>query len=106
MRFLFDTKKQSQKQQKSSQREHVCTPRRHHSSVSCPLCRVLILNHPEAHKNIILWKNNMKRLNKRSSLTDNSPKLTIESDASDTGIGGILCINERFMSQIFYDERK
>lgn len=48
-----------------------------------------ILNYPEAHREILFWRENIKRLNKKSSLTDNLPKLTISSDASDTGIGGI-----------------
>ena len=48
-----------------------------------------ILNQPEAHREILFWKDNIKRLNKRSSLADSLQKLTISSDASDTGIGGI-----------------
>ena len=51
--------------------------------------RLNILNYPDAHKEIIFWRDNIKVLNKRTVLKDQTSKLIISSDASDKGIGAI-----------------
>ena len=53
-------------------------------------CKLNMLEFPEAHKEILFWRDNISVLNKRSSINILQNKTVIKSDASDHGIGAIL----------------
>ena len=48
-----------------------------------------ILNYPEAHKDILFWRDNINDLNKRNIIENTFSSITSFSDASSTGIGAI-----------------
>ena len=48
-----------------------------------------ILNYPEAHKDILFWRDNINDLNKRNIIENTFSSITIFSNASSTGIGAI-----------------
>ena len=49
-----------------------------------------ILHFPEAHKEVLFWRDNIISLNKRDVIIRHLFKTVIKSDASDHGIGAIL----------------
>jgi len=52
--------------------------------------RLNILNYPEAHREIIFWRDNIIKLNVRNINSDSkSPEVFMFSDASNSGIGAI-----------------
>ena len=58
-------------------------------AIDCQLSwdpRIKILDHPEAHKEIVFWKNNIVRLNKRNVSTMGRENCFIFSDASNNQI--------------------
>ena len=58
-------------------------------AIDCKLSwdpRIKILDHPEAHKEIVFWKNNIVRLNKRNVSTMGRENCFIFSDASNNQI--------------------
>ena len=52
-----------------------------------------ILNHPEAHKEILFWKENINLLNKRSVIDLPVSKVIVHSDASNSGVGVVMSEN-------------
>ena len=63
--------------------------------------RLNILNYPNAHKEIIFWRDNIKALNERTVLKDHALKVIISSDASDKGIGAICESKSLFCHRLF-----
>ena len=51
--------------------------------------KINILNFPEAHSEILFWRDNFDALNSKAIICENSPLITVKmfSDASDVGIG-------------------
>lgn len=54
-----------------------------------------ILNYPEAHKEILFWKDNLYNLNVRSVIKSNSVREQIFSDASSTGVGAVWLVENK-----------
>lgn len=67
--------------------------------------RLNILNYPNAHKEIIFWRDNINALNNRTVLKDHTLKLIVSSDASDKGIGAI-CVSKSLICHRPFNSRE
>lgn len=52
--------------------------------------KINILHFKEAHKEILFWKNNIVKFNKRSVIKENYSNIIVYSDASNSGIGALF----------------
>ena len=63
------------------------------NQLSC-VSRIKILDYPEAHKEIVFWKYNIVRLNKRNVSTMGRVNCFIFSDASNNALGAVGSNNQ------------